>query len=118
MFARLCLILHFVECTNHGIRPNRIPVSAATAKQAHDLLMNVFLPEASRVFRELVDVSEDMANARWIAGHILAHKADMITVHKLTRAHGPFKNKVAIQKAVEILELASWVKPKPLKDKQ
>jgi hypothetical protein len=112
IFARLLLTLHLIE-TPHR-RSDLLPmVSGETAKRARDLMVKFFIPHALHLYGRFF--GEGAGDARWIAGHILAHKCQTITARDLKRS-----NKTAFQDnarrlygAMNTLVEYYWVKPIP-----
>lgn len=127
MWARICMIFHMVELASKGadgseLTPDdleiladpagRTEISEATAIQVRDLLTKFLLPEAVRIYTEVVGQEDQTAHARWIADHILAHGLDKISVYDIGRAYKALKgDHMSIKRAMESLELLAWVKP-------
>ncbi|MCZ4366635.1 DUF3987 domain-containing protein [Sulfitobacter dubius] len=112
IFSRLCLIFHLIECATEGKDPEKMHITEETARHVYRLLTEYFLPEASRIYNEVMTGDENAAHAKWIAGHILAHKKERISCHEIGRAFSPIKDDyLAIGKAAQVLELMGWITP-------
>lgn len=126
MWARLCLIFHLVDIASKGAMEDLTPedfdafnepavktrISERTAIQVRDLLTKFLLPEAVRIYTEVVASEDNTAHARWVADHILAHGKETISVYEIGRAYKTLKgDHIAIKRAMESLELLAWVKP-------
>lgn len=111
MYARVLLTLHMVECAagNKG----EVVVSGETARRARDLMLRFFLPNAERFYGDFFAGSDVRARqAKWLAGHILAHHLGSISQRDIDRAYRELKDKDAeTRKAMLILEHARWVGP-------
>ncbi|MGB3796503.1 MAG: DUF3987 domain-containing protein, partial [Alteraurantiacibacter sp.] len=91
------------------IRPART-ISKETAEQARDLLVKFFLPEAVRIYTEVLSTDDQMQHARWLAGHILANGVKKISVYEIGRIYRPLaKDHRALGEAMNALELMGWV---------
>jgi hypothetical protein len=110
IYARLLLTLHLIE-TPHR-RTDLLPmVNGETAKRARDLMVKFFIPHTLHLYGMFF--GEGASDARWVAGHILAHKCQTITARDLKRA-----NKTAFQDntsrlygAMNTLVEYQWTKP-------
>jgi len=111
IFSRLCLVFHMLKCVDKGKNPQFIHVQEDTAQRAYDLLTKYFLPEAARIYNEVMQGGDEQEqHARWIAGHILAHKKERISVYEIRRAFSSIKNDdFALKKATATLELMAWL---------
>lgn len=112
MFARMCLVFHLSEYAAMKEYPS-MEVSKETARRVRDLFIRLLLPEAVRVYSELlVDDTAETNHARWIAGHILSRKWETISRRDIGRAYGALRGKDdAISRAMNILATMSWVEP-------
>lgn len=111
MFARLCLVFHMLEAAVAQVEPPQ-EVSVETARRAFRLLTEFFLPEAARVYNEVMQGDPMTEHARWIAGHILAHGLDKITTFDIKRAFSTLdKDQRAIEAATQLLEMSAWITP-------
>jgi hypothetical protein len=116
-FARTLLLFHVIECvsafTANGQRSELIAprITGATAKRAHLFMVKFILPHAVKFydtfFRETDATGED---TRWIAGHILAHKLERVTLREIRRAlHGGKTTDYRIMEAMQVLGEAGWL---------
>ena len=111
MFSRLCLVFHMLEAAAEKRMPDT-HVSEETARRAFRLLTEFFLPEAARIYNEVMQGAPEAQHAKWIAGHILAHGAERITVFEIRRAFSTLDGDfLAIEKACQVLELSAWITP-------
>jgi hypothetical protein len=98
-FARICLTFHLIEVAYTRVVGNspappaapgnpRVPmvVSAATAAMAASYMRRVLLPHLIRAYETMLSTTLT-GHAQWIAGHILAHRLDRITVRDVARAY-------------------------------
>ncbi|WP_296643042.1 DUF3987 domain-containing protein [Roseinatronobacter sp.] len=113
IFSRLCLVFHMLKCVDREKRPENILVSEDTARRAYDLLTKYFLPEAARIYNDVMQGGDEQEqHARWIAGHILAQGLDKISVFEIRRAFSSIANDDwALKKATASLELMAWIRP-------
>lgn len=111
IFTRLCLVFHMLDAAE----ADRVPapeVSEETARRAFRLLTEFFLPEAARIYNEVIRGDKKTEHARWIAGHILAQGADKVTVFDIKRAFSTLDgDQRAIEEATQILEMSAWITP-------
>lgn len=111
MFSRLCLVFHMLEAAAAGVEPDQ-HVSEETARRAFRLLTEFFLPEAARVYNEVMQGDTQTQHARWIAGHILAQGLERVSVFEIRRAFSALSDDVrAIETATQVLELGAWITP-------
>lgn len=112
MFARVCLVYHMVDCVARGVRPDDERVSGETADMVRRFFIRFVLPEQMRVYSQVLEADDSMADPMWVAGHILAHGLSDISVNQVGRAYRKLRgDKRAIRKTMETLELLGWVKP-------
>lgn len=118
IFSRLCLIFHMIWCVENRRKPNLIAVRKETADRAYNLLLNYFLPEAARIYNDVMEGGDEQEqHARWIAGHILAHKKDRISTYDIRRAFSSIANDDwALKKATSTLEIMAWITPDTKRD--
>jgi len=126
IFSRLCLIFHMIECAQMGIRPTGkhesgepVQVKETTAERAYTLMTEYFLPEAARIYNEVMQGDEATGHAKWIAGHILSGGKDFtrITASEIGRAYRALKSDTrALDDATRKLELMGWITPDVKKD--
>jgi hypothetical protein len=78
-------------------------------------MVRFILPHAIRFYHEFFGVADAAgADARWIAGHILAHHLDKITAREIARAYhlDPEKDAYRLSQAMNLLERSRWVGPR------
>jgi hypothetical protein len=113
MWTRLLLTLHVIE--HHG-KPfwrhedEFLIVDGETARKARDLLVRFLIPNAFAIYLDYFsDRDEDNRDARWIAGHILAHKVARITERDIYRVRKDLKkDRTGIHRAMGWLVEAGW----------
>ena len=81
--------------------------------RAATFLRRIALPNLFRLgFETLPEEGAQGGHARWIAGHILAHKAQDITAREIGRAYRPLRGDPAgTTWAMDILSDAGWAIP-------
>jgi hypothetical protein len=119
LLERLALVFHVVEC-GAALR-DKAPRSEAERAQvrpeavslAATFLRRIALPNLFRLgFETMPEEGAPAAHARWIAGHILAHRSEIVMARDIGRAYGPLRGKLAdIALAMESLVVAAWVLP-------
>jgi hypothetical protein len=108
MFARLLLTLHAIEA---GDGPLPAEVAENTARMARDLMVHFFMPNAVRFYNDFFRAQDtEGVHARWIAGHVLAHKLDVISARDIKQAYRDLRQDDAgVDRAMELLWRANWV---------
>jgi len=118
LFARFCLVFHMIDAATNGADPRRV-VSGRTAEQVKKLFLYYLFPESMSIYSEIVGVPEEHDNAKWIGGYIISRGLDKITAFDVERAFRNMRgDKDATRRAMDVLELASWVKPDQKDGKQ
>jgi hypothetical protein len=111
LFARFCLVFHMIDAATNGTDPRRV-ISGKTAEQVKKLFLCYLFQESMNIYSEVMGVPEEHENAKWIGGYILSRTLDKITAFDVERAFRTLRgDKEATRRAMDILELASWVKP-------
>jgi hypothetical protein len=94
LFARLCLTFHMIEVADAHVRGERGPplsvASAATAARVERYMRRILLPHLLRADAVMFSTTQT-SHARWIAGYILAHGLDRITVRDVVRAYSALR---------------------------
>lgn len=111
-FIRTLLLFHVIECVSRGEMIDS-HVSGETAKRARDFMVRFVLPHAVRFYDEFFRANDAaLTDARWIAGHILAHKLEKITGRDVAQAYFPEKKKNddRLFAAMAILTNANWLR--------
>ena len=103
-FARLALTFHMIEGGGPWI-------SRETAQRVRDFMVKYLLPQQRRFYATFFRDADDVdADPRWIAGHILASKANQITMREIKKFyHAAEQNEVRIEAAMERLDRQGWV---------
>ncbi len=111
LFAQLALTMHLTEAASEGRTPAAV-VSEGTADRVARLLIDYVLPHTAHLYGELLG-QDHLTHARWLAGHILAHRLDKISARDIGRAyHGMRDDRRALQDAMQTLTVAGWVMPR------
>ena len=110
LFARLLLTMHAIECSPY-FRINEVDiVSTETARRAHDLMVNFFIPHGVKVYETYFGSSNQLGqDALWIAGHILAHNLYKISYRDCQRARREFEDRPRLERAIQTLIAANWL---------
>ena len=117
LFARLALIFHCCESVDlkSALEATNIParISEDTTHRVDRLLRKFIVPHALHFYLDLGGETTVMADARSIAGYILAHKVERLTFGALTTncrpCHGRARDEV--RRMLEPLEMFGWLKP-------
>jgi hypothetical protein len=119
LFARLCLTFHLIEVADAracgDIGPPLDVVSASTAERVARYMRRVLLPHLLRA-DALMFATVQSGHAKWIAGHILAHQLDRITVRDVNRAYlalRPPEARDELQNVMASLVSIGWLDPEP-----
>lgn len=111
LFARLTLLFHTIECHAMSQHPAQVEVSGDTARRVDQLMRKFLLPHALAFYTDVLGAATELEHARWIAGHILSKRLDVITkrdlmVHyKQWRGLDDWKR----QKVMQVLEDMGWL---------
>jgi Protein of unknown function (DUF3987) len=119
LFARLCLTFHLIEVADARVSGNiGTPigvVSAVTAERVARYMRQVLLRHLLRA-DAVMFASVQTGHAKWIAGHILAHQLDRITVRDVIRAYVELRSPEArdvLHNVMASLVSIGWVDPEP-----
>ena len=120
LFARLALIFHCCDSINLKILveaqtiPEHIP--EATAERVQQLMCAFIIPHAMRFYLEVAGETAAMADAKSIAGYILAKKVNRLTFGILTRDCRACRGKTReeVIRMLEPLEIFGWLEPDDL----
>jgi len=109
-FARLALTMHMVDAASNGEVPGLI-IGEAVAEQTARLMVDYLLPHAAHLYGELLG-QDHLTHARWIAGHILAHRLAKISARDIGRVYfGLRDDRHGQEDAMQTLTVAGWVSP-------
>jgi hypothetical protein len=119
LFARLCLTFHLIEVADAKARGDLGPpigvVSAATAERVVRYMRRVLLRHLLRA-DALMFTTVQTGHAKWIAGHVLAHQLDRITVRDVNRAYlalRPPEARNELHSVMASLVSIGWLDPEP-----
>jgi predicted transcriptional regulator len=111
-FVRLLLLSHVIERVSCGA-PIEADVSGDTARRAHNFMLKFLLPHQLTFYSRYFGKADGVAvDAKWIAGHILAHRLPEITASTIKRVYKPNTTPLKeeeIALAMTMLEHAGWV---------
>jgi len=124
LFARLCVIWHFVEYfdpTSSKCSKSDIPteISGATAKRVAGFLHEFLLPHALTFYSAVLPLSDDYDRLQALAGYILAHKLEVVKNRHMHRGDRQMRKLTdrEIRVVFEQLEALGWLErldpPKP-----
>lgn len=109
MFCRLALVFHMIVAATAGEYPAN-QISEDTACMAATLVADFLFPNSIRFYAETIDDGSHNADARKVAGHILARGLVTITKRALTQAYHQFRgNSKPLQATMNTLEAYNWV---------
>ena len=116
LFARLCLIWHFVDYfdpTNTKCSKSDIPteISEATAQRVADFLHEFLLPHALTFYSAVLPLSDDYDRLQALAGYILAHKIEVVKNRHMHRGDRQMRKLTdrEIRVVFEQLEALGWL---------
>jgi hypothetical protein len=117
-YGELLLVMHLIEWhqTNKWFasEDDIKVVSVTTAKRARDLMVLFLIPSAVRIYTEYFSTQNDETgrDARWIAGHILAHKLERFSDRDIYRANNRTfqNNRERLKRALAELVNLNWLK--------
>jgi Protein of unknown function (DUF3987) len=108
LLARLALTFHCIGLAE-GTIADQATLSAGTVEMAASFIRQVVAPSTFRFYREL-GLDGD-PHARWVAGHILAHRVERLSARDIGRACRELRgDQAGIARAMELLEHAGWVR--------
>jgi len=111
-YCRLLLTFHVMECVAHNY-PIQREIAGETARRARDFFIGFLRPHQLRFYNEFFGGQGTTGDARWIAGHILAHKLDEATARNIRNAcNWTAADDRALMAAMEELEQARWIGPR------
>jgi hypothetical protein len=116
LLARLALIFHLVQLAERRVNGEDLKprdccqVTGPTVTTAATFLRRIALPNLFRLgFETMPEDGAPVAHARWIAGHVLAHKLERVIARDIGRAFRPLRGKpLEIEQAMEIMCHAGW----------
>ncbi len=109
LFPRLALLFHACDTTARDIPEH---IAADTAGRVDRMLREFVIPHAKRFYFDTITETGPMANARSIAGWILAHERVRFTMRNLHREVAACRKepRKVIEEMLEPLELMGWLK--------
>lgn len=109
MFGRLCVIWHMIESANLDAVPEVIPVE--TVQRVARFLHEYVLRHSMSFYTTLIGVSEDQDAIEDVAGYILAHGVEKVTLR--TFHHGSTRMRKLTRQIIEPichqLEALGWI---------
>lgn len=110
VFCRLALVFHITEAAATGRRPAP-SISEKTAEAAGRLLLDFLFPNSMRFYRELVDAGDRQNHARWVAGYILAHRAESVGRDEILGSYRAARDPALFAAIMRSLEAGNWIDP-------
>ena len=118
-FARIALVFHFIEWYSDDLfdldgGDPPILISTSTARRARLFITEFVFRHAANFYSSFVNSGETESDAKWIAGHILAHKLTSIKHRDIWRAYRRLRGaqkQTQRANALYELEMEGWVKP-------
>lgn len=108
MFARLCVVLHCVEHAGREVPPT---IEADTAQRVADFMERFTWPHAIAFYGGTLGLTDNHDVVQDVAGYILAHGKDVVTVRDFGRATRLMRSldRHAVHRVMEALETLAWV---------
>jgi Protein of unknown function (DUF3987) len=117
MFAALVLTFHLIniaDCRARNMLPPPVDVvPEETVVRVAKYMRDIILPHLLRA-DALMYRTNQTSHARWIAGFILTHKMERITIREITRAYGQLRAPECRKELADVmtsLELVGWLEP-------
>ena len=117
IFARVALTFHLIDVAdaNAGgaMAPYTLVVPADTARRAASFMLDIALPHLLRADALMFSTAQT-GHARWIAGHILAHRLQRIASRDVVQAYGalrPPECKAELADVMASLVTVGWLEP-------
>lgn len=117
LFARLCLTFHLIDLADLELAGAAVPhtdvVSEATARRVASFMRDIVAPHLLRAEAVMFSTVQT-SHARWIAGHILAHRMDRITSRDIVRAYRelrPPEARAELDAVMASLTTIGWLEP-------
>jgi hypothetical protein len=112
LFARLCIVFHCIE--SEGSRPASL-VTEDTAKRAAGFLEQFLFPHAVAFYTDVLGMADRNDYVLAMAGFILAHRLDTITVREVRRGDRVMRGMSTdeAQAVLEQLDAFGWLQPVP-----
>lgn len=109
MFPRLCIIWHCIENINQETIP--AVITGATAQRCADFLHGYVLQQSKAFYHGLLGMSEDQEIIEDVAGYILAHKVEEVTMRTFARGSTTMRKltKFNILPICEQMEAMGWI---------
>jgi phage/plasmid primase-like uncharacterized protein len=113
LFARLTLLFHTIECHAMSQHPAQVEVSSDTATRVDQLMRKFLLPHALAFYTDVLGAATELEHARWIAGHILSKRLDVVTKRDLMQHYKQWRglDDWKRQKVMQVLEDMGWLMP-------
>jgi hypothetical protein len=116
LLARLSLMFHLIHIAERRMAGEVLAgldlcrITGPTVDAAAMFLRRVALPNLFRLgFETLPEEGAPTAHARWIAGHVLAHKLERVIARDIGRAYRPLRGKaLETEQAMAVLCDAGW----------
>jgi hypothetical protein len=114
VFARLCVAWHVIECSADGLVGPQV-ITEDVAQRVAAFMEQFLLPHAFAFYGGILDLSDDHDRLADVAGYILAHKLETMSVRDVARGSGSMRGltRPEVLRLLEQLEALGWVAPQP-----
>lgn len=112
LFPRLLLTYHVINCADKGVYPDAM-VSGETAALVYKFMMEYLFPHAVHFYVEVLDNSDHMEHARWIAGFILSRSLESVSKRDIVASYRALRKQPSwvLKNAMGFLESSGWIQP-------
>ncbi len=109
LFPRLCIIWHCIEHIDSTELP--LAVSGETARRVAEFLSGYLMRHSLCFYTNILGMADDHSNLQDVAGYILAHKLENVTMRTLQRGSRQMRRLTRDEgaKVFEQLEAFGWV---------
>lgn len=113
LFARLTLLFHAIECLGRSVYPTTVQVSGDTAAKVDRLMREFLLPHSLAYYTDILGEASDLEHARWIAGHILSKRLQLVTLRDILQAYKQWRGLDEWRRVriMQTLEDMGWLTP-------
>lgn len=109
IFPRLCIIWHCIENVNAATLPDII--TGDTAQRAADFLHGYILGQSKAFYHGILGISEDQQEIEDVAGYILAHQVEVVTMRTFSRGSTMMRKATRqnVEPICQQLEALGWI---------
>jgi hypothetical protein len=114
LFARLCVAFHTIDHAAGGGLPQVI--TEDMARRVAAFMHRFLLPHAYAFYGGILDLSDDHDRLAAVAGYILAHGLENVSVRDVQRGDGTMRklDRPEIERLMQQLESLGWVSQQPI----